>query len=118
LPLSPRFGAALTTDYRLPLFACCTGNAGISFRYIGKRPSGFDGSTQRPQYWLPGYTALDLRTGVQWGSLDAALTLKNTLNKVGEISADTSGFSQNSSAPVRVAVTQPRTIGLTMTYRY
>jgi outer membrane receptor protein involved in Fe transport len=118
LPLSPRIGAALTTDYRLPLFGCCSGSAGISLRYIGKRPSGFDGSTVRPQFWLPAYTALDLRAGFQWGSLDTELTLKNLLNKVGEISADTSGHSVDSSAPVRVAVTQPRTIGLTVTYRY
>ena len=38
LPLSPRFGAALTTDYRRPLWSDWTGNAGVSYRYVGERP--------------------------------------------------------------------------------
>ena len=118
LPLSPRFGAALTTDYTLPLWDCCATNAGISYRYVGKRPSGFDGSSVHPQYWVPAYGMLDVRGGLQWRDLDLALALKNALNKQGGVSVDSTGITQDPNAVVPIAVTQPRTVGLTLTYYF
>jgi iron complex outermembrane receptor protein len=117
LPLSPLFSTALTTDYRFNLWECCTSSAGLSYRYVGNRPAGFDGSKVHPQYWLEGYSMLDLRTGFQWKDLDLVLSLRNVFNKQGGISADASALQYTPDAPVRVTVTQPRTVGLTLTYR-
>jgi len=116
LPLSPRFSAALTTDYSVPLTEWCRGTAGFSYRFVGNRPSGFDGSTTNPQYWLASYHTLDLRMGAQTRLVNVSLYLKNVFNELGEVSADTSALQNNPSAPVRVAITQPRTVGLIVTF--
>ena len=52
LPLSPEFSAALMADYNFELSDCCATSAGFSYRFVGKRPSGFNGSNVHPQYWL------------------------------------------------------------------
>ena len=70
-----------------------------------------------PQYWLEGYGLVDLRAGFQWRDLDLSLWLRNVLNQQGGITADASALQYNPDAPVRVTVTQPRTVGLTLTYR-
>jgi len=117
LPLSPRFSTALTTDYSHALWECCAANAGLSYRFVGERPSGFNGSHIHPQYWLESYGIVDLRAGFQWKDLDLSLSLKNVFNEQGGISADASALQYSANAPVRVTVTQPRTVGLTLTYR-
>lgn len=71
----------------------------------------------RPQYWVDSYDSWDLRAAVQWRDLDVSLFLRNVLNEHGGISADASAQQFNANAPVRVAITQPRTVGLTLTYR-
>ena len=117
LPLSPRFSTALTTSYERALSDCCASNVGLSFRFVGRRPSGFGGSTVHPQYWLDGYGLLDLRAGFEWRAVDLALFLKNVFDTQGGITADASALQFNPNAPVRVTVTQPRTVGLTLTVR-
>jgi outer membrane receptor protein involved in Fe transport len=117
LPLSPELSAAITTDYTFPLSDCCSTSAGFSYRFVGKRPSGFAGSNVHPQYWLEAYGTLDFRVGFQWKALDLALALKNATDRRGGISADASALQYNPDAPVRVTVIQPRTFGLTLTVR-
>src|SRR5205814_480146 len=116
-PLSPRCSTALTTSYERELWDCCSTNVGLSFRFVGRRPSGFGGGTVHPQYWLDGYGLLDLRAGFEWRAVDLALFLKNVFNTQGGVTADTSALQLNSDAPVRVTVTQPRMVGLTLTVR-
>jgi len=115
LPLSPRVSGALTTDYSFPLSEWWQGTAGFSYRFIGNRPVGFDGSTKNPQYWLRSYDVVDLHLGLQTPLVNVSLFCKNVFNKLGEISADASALANDPNAPVRVAITQPRTIGLMFT---
>ncbi len=123
LPLSPRLSGAATLDYRFPLWRDVYGTAGISNRFIGDRAVGFDGSAV-PKYELHSYDLVDLRFGAHLESLDLSLYLKNVFNQLGELSADTSTQAYAAvdpalqSAPVRVGVSQPRTIGLVATYSF
>jgi outer membrane receptor protein involved in Fe transport len=118
LPLSPRFSTAMTVDYRFPLWDGTLGAAGISNRFVGSRASGYDGSAVIPQYQLHSYDEVDLRCGLQIRNLDVGLYLKNVFNQLGEVSADTSTNVYVPDAPVRVTVTQPRTVGLTATLSF
>ncbi len=115
LPLSPRFSAALTADYNVPVSEWLRGTAGVSYRFVGNRPVGFDGSTTNPQYWLGAYEIMDLRFGVQSRLANVSLFLKNVFNRLGEVSADASALQNNPDGTVRVAITQPRTVGLMVT---
>jgi outer membrane receptor protein involved in Fe transport len=117
LPLSPRVSGALTTTYDAPLLACCKTDFGASLRHVGRRPSGFDGSTVHPQYWLDGYHVIDLRAGFGWKAIELGLSLRNLFDERGGISADAAALQYDPDAPVRVTVTQPRTLGLTLTVR-
>ncbi|MDB5977213.1 MAG: TonB-dependent receptor [Nevskia sp.] len=115
LPLSPRFSGALTADYSVPFAEYYQGTAGLSYRFVGNRPVGFDGSSTNPQYMLGAYEIVDLRCGVQTPFANVSLFFKNVFNKLGEVSADASALQNSPDAPVRVAITQPRTIGLMVT---
>jgi iron complex outermembrane recepter protein len=115
LPMSPRFSAALTADYSIPLNESCLASAGLSYRYVGDRPAGFDGSSTNPQYWMSSYKIVDLRLGLQTPYANFSLFLKNVFNDLGEISADPSALEHNPDGPVRVAIAQPRTFGLMVT---
>jgi outer membrane receptor protein involved in Fe transport len=121
LPLVPRFSGAATADYRFPLWSSVYGTAGISNRFVGNRAVGFDGSSV-PKYELHSYNLVDLRFGAHAENLDVSLYLKNVFNQLGELSADTSTQAYAAvdqtleSAPVRVGISQPRTVGVVATY--
>lgn len=118
LPISPKFSGSLDVDYRFPLGGRTTGFVGLADRYVGDRNGGYDGSLQAPQYLLSGYNVIDGRFGVQWENFSAQLFVKNASNKAGEVSADMSNTTFNPTAPARVALIQPRTIGLQLTYDF
>jgi hypothetical protein len=61
---------------------------------------------------------VDLRGGLQWQGFDLTVALRNALNTNAQISADTSGLSQDPNAAVRMAIAQPRTVQATLSYHY
>ena len=62
-----------------------------------------------PQYDLPEYTTVDLRTGLQLGAARLQFYVKNAFDERGKLSA-TTAFSAL-GGPVWVSLVQPRTIG-------
>ncbi|HWK51743.1 MAG TPA: TonB-dependent receptor, partial [Steroidobacter sp.] len=114
LPLSPRFSSALTADYLFPVGQSAEGLLGVSYRYLGERTSGFDGSLARPQYDLDAFNLVDLRFGVRLSSFDVRLSVDNVFDEFGEVSALSTARTVNPAAPVRVSIVQPRTIGLSI----
>ena len=113
LPDVPRVSAALNADYAIPLPRFHPG-IGATLRYVSDRWSSFDNSQLYPQYRLPAYGVVDLRSSL---ALDVTtghpvtlqLFVHNLLDKRGQLSAF--GYY---SAPGTTAVTllQPRTIGI------
>jgi iron complex outermembrane receptor protein len=110
LPISPKFSAALTADYRYPIADALSGTVGISDRFVGQRNAGFDGSDVAPQYDLPSYNLFDLRAGVAMPLVTFNLYAKNVFNKLGFLSGGLS--AADPALPARITLTQPRTIGL------
>ena len=82
---------------------------GTTVRHVTDRVSSYDASAGSPQYDLPEYTTVDLRTGLQLGSARLQLYVRNAFDERGKLSA-TTAFSAL-GGPVWVSLVQPRTIG-------
>ncbi|WP_198683781.1 TonB-dependent receptor domain-containing protein [Peristeroidobacter agariperforans] len=109
LPDTPEVTAALSAEYRFGL-ASYDAFAGGTVRYVDDRSANFDLSSGMPQYQLPDYTAVDLRTGVTVGGTRFQLYCKNVTNERGQLSAITG--TSLFGGPANVSILQPRTYGL------
>jgi outer membrane receptor protein involved in Fe transport len=116
LPNVPRYTAAINADYRFdaPGFQP---TAGATLRFVSDRRSGFDANPAAPQYNLGDYATLDLRAGASFGRFDAQVFVRNLFDDRGQISASTA-FAVGGFAPARVAILQPRTIGVSVATRF
>jgi iron complex outermembrane recepter protein len=105
LPNVARFTASLNADYEFD--AAGRPRIGASFRHISSRRASYDADTTNRQYVMPAYRIVDLRGGFSIGDIDLQLYVRNLFDERGQLSAYT-----YTGRPV-VAVSQPRTIGLT-----
>lgn len=111
LPNVPRFTGSLLADYQVS-DASWRPTVGTTVRYVSERDASFDGSLGFPQYHLPSYTAVDLRAGFFVSTVNVQLYVHNVFDEKGQLSSDTSWGSS------RVALLQPRTIGVTATAHF
>jgi iron complex outermembrane receptor protein len=112
LPNVPHLTAALNTDYEFSQ-QNLRPTLGATVRHVGSRTASYNASTSPPQYRLPSYTTVDLRSGLTFGSVTAQLYVHNLFDKRGEIPPRLSG-STPAAGPYSVGITQPRTIGVTV----
>jgi iron complex outermembrane receptor protein len=118
LPLSPRFNFALLGTYDVDLSGGYTGSINVTDRWIGERNAGF-GTPISQQYTLASYNITDLNFTVRSPyHLEYGLFLRNLFDKAGEVSANIAANEYNPAAPVPVFLTQPRTVGLSINYKY
>ena len=90
------------------------------FRFVGRINNSYTGSMQDITYTrntLPGYDLVDTRAGVTTKAWSAFLFIDNVTNKIALLS-DTGALSANIPILNRVAVNQPRTIGVDLSYNY
>jgi outer membrane receptor protein involved in Fe transport len=114
LPNVPRFTAAVNADYQWANGELAP-TVGATVKYVSNRTASFDGNLGLPQYALPAYTTVDLRTGVAIRSIDVQLYLHNLFDKRGQLSAI---GAYSLPGETQVTIMQPRTIGLTATTRF
>jgi outer membrane receptor protein involved in Fe transport len=118
LPLSPRFNFALLGTYDFDLVDGYTGSVNVTDRWIGERNAGF-GTLISPQYRLSSYNVTDLNLSVLAPyHLEYRLFVRNLFDRAGEVSASVLADEYNPTAPVPVVLTQPRTVGLSMNYKF
>ena len=118
LPLSPRFNFALMGTYDVDLVQGYTGSINLTDRWIGERNAGF-GTAVSPQYQLASYNLTDLNLYVRAPyHVEYGLFLRNVFDKAGEVSASVLANEYNPASPVPVVLTQPRTVGLSVNYKY
>lgn len=115
LPDSPDLTLALSADYGFSLGGH-DADVGATVRYVDDRISSFDQSPGTPQHQLPDYTTVDLRAGIDFGSVRAQLYVRNLFDEFGELSALTS-FSV-AGGPIQITPLRPRTVGLTLSQRF
>jgi iron complex outermembrane recepter protein len=118
LPLSPRFNFALIGSYDVDLSGGYVGSINVTDRWIGERNAGF-GTKISQQYVLSSYNITDLNLSVHSPNhLEYGLFLRNVFDKAGEVSANIIPLQYNPAAPVQVFLAQPRTVGLSINYKY
>ena len=115
LPDSPDVTLALSADYGFSLGGY-DADVGATVRYVDDRVASFDQSPGSPQHQLPDYTTVDLRAGVDFGSVRAQIYVRNLFDEFGELSAVTS-FSV-AGGPIQITPLRPRTVGLTLSQRF
>lgn len=124
LPDSPIWSSSLDIDYEWTAFNDSRAYVGGSWRYVGKRKSGFDPTLLdafgAPQIELPSYHTIDLRAGVDVESYSVELYVKNLADKRTPLTfGGYGGVPPSTPEPNGAAsVLRPRTIGLTLTARF
>ena len=112
LPNSARFSGSVGATDNFAL-AARPAYAGVSLRYVGERNAGFDSpASSQPNFRMPGYTLTDLQGGVTLGRCELGLYVRNLFDKRAILGADAALVAFGS--PLHAAVTQPRTIGATL----
>jgi iron complex outermembrane recepter protein len=118
LPLAPRFNFALIGAYNFNIVDGYDGVFTLTDRWVGERNAGF-GTATSPQYRLGSYNITDLNFEVQAPhGLEYGLFLRNAFDRVAEISASVLANEYNPAAPVPVFIAQPRTVGLSVKYKF
>jgi iron complex outermembrane receptor protein len=118
LPLSPRFNFALIGTYDVDLAGGYLGSVNVTDRWISERNAGF-GTPISQQYTLASYNITDLNFSVRSPyHLEYGLFVRNVFDKAGEVSANIIPLQYNPAAPVQVFLAQPRTVGLSINYKY
>jgi iron complex outermembrane recepter protein len=114
LPNVAHFTASANADYLLPV-SNLKPTVGASVRYVDGRTSGFDNTVDNPnvspQYEMPPYTTVDLRSGLTFTSVVAQVYIHNLFDYHGQLSEETLPLT-------RVTILQPRTVGMTVTARF
>ncbi len=111
LPNVPRFSASLNADYELSP-GTLRPTVGATLRHVSDRMTSFNNSVTNPQYRLPAYTMLDLRSAVTLGTIGVQLYVHNLLDKRGQLSGVAVAGVEN------VSIVQPRTIGIAATTHF
>ena len=118
LPLSPRFNFALIGTYDFDIAQGYSGALTVTDRWVDERNAGF-GSPKSPQYLLSAYNITDLNLAVKAPhGLEYGLFVRNAFDRAAEISASVLANEYNPDAPVPVFLAQPRTVGLSVKYKF
>ena len=115
LPTSPKFSASASLRYRFEL-AGRAASAGLSARYAGERLIHFQSPDARYNARLPGYGIVNAEAGIQLGRVELDAYVRNLFGKEGIASGSTANLPFGGT--LLYTVEQPRTIGLTATYRF
>ena len=115
LPNVPRFTAALSADYLFAV-AALQPSVGFTFRSVSNRMASFDNNTTVAQYDLGSYSTFDARAGFVAGRADIQVYVRNVFDEHGQLVIP-SGVS-SLAGPIEVSILQPRTVGVTATFRF
>jgi iron complex outermembrane recepter protein len=110
LPGSPRLSGTFSGDYQLP-FGQLAPTVGMTVRYVGARTVDYNNDPAYPQYILPAYTAVDLRTGVTLRpATSTPVELQFYIHNLNDVRGQLSVLDPQAGA--RPAILQPRTVGI------
>jgi outer membrane receptor protein involved in Fe transport len=122
IPQVPRESFQIGVNYTHPI-----SNGAVAFGHFDYRAVGDSWSTNNAvtnpatgrvvPLIRPAYRILDVRTGLRYGPAEYALFAKNLTNEVANLS-DTTAVSLPAPGISRVAVNQPRTIGVEFMYHF
>jgi outer membrane receptor protein involved in Fe transport len=115
LPYSAKWAGTLGGKYKFML-AGTDAYAGASLRSSSHRNAGFNGDTSDPNFKLPGFTFLDLNTGVNLrNGTNIDFYVRNVLNRevpIGTLNDEAVNFLASVGGPMLVQMSTPRTVGV------
>ena len=112
----PHWNAATSAEYSRPINDLYSAFGLLSATYTSDSDALYDRTS--PFYLKKGYTLVSARLGVDRGrNWEAALFINNLFNKIGETDLPTA-IAADLPTTRRFAITQPRTIGLSVSYRH
>ncbi|MDY6922377.1 MAG: TonB-dependent receptor [Pseudomonadota bacterium] len=114
LPYSPRLSSTVAVDYERPLRDGMDLDAGLSWRYTGERKSAFDAAVG--QHDLDAYSQIDAYAGLDFGAWRVSLYGRNLTDSRGVTDVGAAGSARDGA--IAVAVTRPRSFGVTLGVRY
>jgi iron complex outermembrane recepter protein len=117
LPGIPEWSGSLTLDYSFTL-ADREANVGGGYRYAGERYSAVATDSNNLAYLLPSYDVLDLNASLDFERMTLRLFASNLTDERGYTGGATFVDGLNTPVRVDVNVLQPRTLGVSMDYRF
>ncbi len=115
LPYSAKWAGTLGGKYKFML-AGTDAYAGANLRSSSHRNAGFNGDTSDPNFKLPGFTFLDLNTGVNLrNGTNIDFYVRNVLNRevpIGTLNDEAVNFLASVGGPMLVQMSTPRTVGV------
>jgi iron complex outermembrane recepter protein len=114
LPYNPHWSGTASADYSMALTDTTDGSFGFSWRYTGKRHAGFD--TDYGQHRLKAYSQLDVHAGVSFDRMRIDVFARNLTDSRGITDLGTAGSAMNGA--LAAGVVRPRSVGLSIGYRY
>jgi iron complex outermembrane recepter protein len=113
LPFNPKWQGTIGAEYEHPINAKLTGRAGLSWHYIGVRFSDFDPANGQRR--LKPYSQLDAHAGVDIGRFQLDAFAHNITDARGIVNL---GFFGDVNGDIAASVIRPRSVGLSLGYRY
>jgi len=114
LPYNPHWAGTLSADYSTPLTDATDASFGASWRYTGKRKSAFD--TTYGQHELKAYGVLDAHAGLSFDRMRLDLFVRNLTGSRGI--TDLGGAGSALNGLISAGVVRPRSVGLSLGYKY
>jgi outer membrane receptor protein involved in Fe transport len=124
LPATPKHFFNANIAYSREIGADVILNARLNWNYRSAVRNAFATNLRNNDLRLGGFSILDLSTGLQFGRLEATLFLRNLFNEKGVTGAFSEAYmgtdpSQNYfGSGAKELIATPRTLGLTLGFRY
>ena len=113
LPYNPKWQGTVGAEYEHQLNGSVTGHAGVNWHYTGVRYSDFDPAAGQRR--LRSFSQLDAHVGADIGRFRLDAFAHNITDSRGIVNLS---FFGAVNGDISAAVIQPRTIGLSLGYRY
>ena len=118
LPLVPEWSGALTADYSFTAFGGRDAHVGAGWRYVDERESTTVTLTDNISYVLPSYDIVDLNADVAFDNLTARVFVKNLTDERAYTGGGTTVDGLNQPIRVDVNIMQPRTVGVSLDFKF
>ena len=118
LPYSAKWSSNLSFDKQFLIGGPWKSFMGASFAYVGNRYDDFEPSAAFPRVQVPAYTQTDIHGGVINGPWTMSLNVRNLFDRRGFLGGGPRDTLSPTGTLYSWNMIQPRTIGLTVAYKF